>query len=128
MNCVWNINLNIISHIVTSLHKNVLYFSGEKIGMEYLYAQTGEVLQDYAVNPEDNRSAAIEDAMMAASIDKNEDGGFKEPEDLTVSTPDDVFLAPSAHVSTRQSALKSTAIPTPVPSAGGTAEMQPASP
>lgn len=56
----------------------MLYFSlsGELLGVEYLYSQTGRELQQVDLEETDAEDAAEEN--------EEEDEGFQEPEDLTV--------------------------------------------
>ena len=57
--------------------------TGELIGIEYLYSQTGEVLQDYTLDPDSDESARLDACL------QDEDEGFEEAspfKDPTVST------------------------------------------
>lgn len=61
--------------------KNLVFFliSGEEIGIEYLYSQTGKVLQDEEVDPE------VLDATNEQTDHAEEDEGFQDrQEDPTV--------------------------------------------
>ncbi|KAJ8359633.1 hypothetical protein SKAU_G00161580 [Synaphobranchus kaupii] len=99
---------DLLRHAVNSLgeavlgRKIVLYtaprkYTGELIGLEYLYNQTGEVLQDYA--------SAIQELETATVADVEEDEGFVGSEefqdltDLTVPTLD-LDNLPSAPLTT----------------------------
>lgn len=82
------------------------YFPGEKIGVEYLYSQTGEVLQDNPLNPEDERAREVEDAILETEDEDVVDEGFEEPEDATVP---DVKMAFQHHrTPTRGASLRRT--------------------
>ncbi|KAJ8359639.1 hypothetical protein SKAU_G00161640 [Synaphobranchus kaupii] len=98
----------LLRHAVNSLGEAVLgrkivpytapsKYTGELIGLEYLYNQTGEVLQDYA--------SAIQELETATVADVEEDEGFVGSEefqdltDLTVPTLD-LHNLPSAPLTT----------------------------
>jgi hypothetical protein len=70
------------------LQYNLLCFAGEKIGMEYLYSQTGQVMQDVFSNPDCMESAQYE---MDGDSDQtdDEDEGFEEEVDDPTLPPVD---------------------------------------
>jgi hypothetical protein len=66
-----------------------MLLSGELIGMEYLYSQTGRVLNEITIEDEDTEMTA-EDPPEELSDDQL-DEGFIENEDETVGLADEVY-------------------------------------
>ncbi|XP_060605856.1 uncharacterized protein LOC132758299 [Ruditapes philippinarum] len=97
---------NDISHKV--LHKKIIpeyqpprKYTGELIGVEYLYDQTGRALQEFSLDPDSSDSDQVETQLDA--IDDQIDKGFEkvEVEDMTVPLVDVEHLSDSNRPQTR---------------------------
>ncbi|KAK0153861.1 hypothetical protein N1851_004053 [Merluccius polli] len=62
-------------------------YTGELIGIEYLYSQTGRVLQDVSLDP-DTPDAGGGDVPLAPSTEEGRDVGQEEVDDPTLHVPD----------------------------------------
>lgn len=67
-------------------------YTGEMIGVEYLYSQTGEVLKENMLE-EDIRQPGQE---LLSHLDPDQvDKGFEETDDETIAIAEQVFIVPS---------------------------------
>ncbi|KAJ8364998.1 hypothetical protein SKAU_G00138290 [Synaphobranchus kaupii] len=96
-------------------------YTGELIGIEYLYSQTGRVLQDVSLDPDAPDEAAADIQGLDVGMDA-EDEGFQEYEDPTVH-----YSAPSPIPSAARSGDPADAPPSG-PSSPAAAEACPQSP
>lgn len=81
-------------------------FTGELIGVQYLYSQTGQVLQDLALDDE-NAEGAVQ-VEQTETEDSEEDEGFDEEEDPTIAPVEDVVYNPPRRGHSRDPAPVST--------------------
>ena len=91
----------------------VALFTGELIGVEYLYSQTGQTLQDFMLDPDSHEEEILEEALTVD--DEEADEGFgeaEEMEDLTVPLP-------TPRVRSQQGREAQADEPTPSTSTGG---------
>ena len=65
-------------------------YTGELIGVEYLYSQTGEILKNSTLE-EDNAQQPEEEPLSDINPDQLADEGFEETEDDTVAEAGQVF-------------------------------------
>lgn len=96
-------------------------FSGEKLGIEYLFSQTGESLQDFLLDPDNEDSAQFEPEIDAEvpELEEDSDEGFQDSEidDLTVPPVEVSQIAPEEPPAATSSAVPSAPVPE-----GGSAE------
>ena len=100
-------------------------YTGQLIGVEYLYSQTGQVLQDMARETEEEEAEAGKE-----EFDEDEDEGFQEMDidsDQTIASlgEDPVVVSPVSNTGGEQQPQSATRIPLDLPS---TPEKQPISP
>ena len=97
-------------------------YTGELIGVEYLYSQTGQVLQDMARETEEEKAEAGKE-----EFDEDEDEGFQEmdPDSDQTTGQDPAVVSPASNTGGEQQPQSATSIPLDPPS---TPEKQPPSP
>lgn len=93
---------NMIHNIVFNICLFIAFISGELIGVQYLFQQTGQALQD--MNPDSEQTAElIEDLSVE---EREEDEGFCDiSEDHTITDPEAVLSPPSSTLTLGSSTL-----------------------
>ena len=83
---------DVLGKKMKSNFQNIGIYTGELIGVEYLYNQTGEILKDNTLEDEDVRPPGEEPL---SDINPNQiDEGFDEDEDETIAQAEQVFSVP----------------------------------
>ena len=84
---------DVLGRKIKSNVQSVGIYTGEQIGVEYLYSQTGEILKDNTLEDEDVRSPR-EEPLSDINPDQLTDEGFNEDEDETIAQAEQVFTVP----------------------------------
>ncbi|MEW8547232.1 MAG: hypothetical protein AB2693_27290 [Candidatus Thiodiazotropha sp.] len=104
LHCITFISFSalLFSYIVQAALTFILCISGELIGVEFLYNQTGKVLQDYSQDPDSEEAGQVE--VTEEDQDEEADEGFQDDEeidDLTVT-----LVEPTVNGQTRSTSKK----------------------
>ena len=84
---------DVLGRKIKSNVESVGIYTGEQIGVEYLYSQTGEILKDNTLEDEDVRPPR-EEPLSDINPDQLTDEGFNEDEDETIAQAEQVFTVP----------------------------------